>query len=69
MKVVTLNPDDDAIKLLTDAIQDIHDSGIIPNQCVIITDDLRYCTGITTEDELIGILQRQIVDMCLPDEE
>ena len=66
MKLVTIEKDS-PIDLLAEPINDITDSGDLPDKCIIICGGLRYQVGFSTDDEIAGALAKESLAIMLSD--
>ena len=66
MNIVELKKDS-PLDLLTEAINDINESGEIPDQCIIICGGMRYQIGYSTDDEIAGALSKEAIAIMMTD--
>ena len=66
MKLVELKQDS-PVDLLAEAINDITESGVVPDKCLIICGGMRYQVGYSTDTEIAGELAKESVAIMMVD--
>ena len=58
MKVVEITKDS-ALDLLAEAMNDINESGELPDKCLILVGGMRYQVGYMTDDDIASELSKE----------